>query len=106
MEIAHHLTDDLGALAVAARRRQPHRLHAVQDAAMRGLEPVADVGQRSSNDYAHGVIHVRTLHFVFDVDRKAVRRGVRWIHSNTYGPGPRAQASEGPRPALIPDACS
>src|SRR5207247_4480587 len=36
---------------------------------MRRLQPVADVWQRSSDDYAHGVIHVRTLHFVFDVDR-------------------------------------
>ena len=68
VEVAHHLADDLGALAVAARRRQPHRLHAVQHAAMRRLQPVAHVGQRSSNDYAHGVIHVRPLHFVFDVD--------------------------------------
>jgi hypothetical protein len=36
---------------------------------MRGLEAIAGVGQRSSNDYAHGVIHVRPLHFVFDIDR-------------------------------------
>ena len=35
---------------------------------MRWLEAVAGVGQRSSNDHAHGVIHVRPLHFVFDVD--------------------------------------
>ena len=73
MEIAHHLADDLRALAVAARRRQPHRLHAVQHAAMRRLQPVAGVGQRSSNDYAHGVIHVRPLHFVFDVDGRCLR---------------------------------
>ena len=37
-------------------------------AAMRRLQAVARVGQRSSDDYAHGVIHVRTLHLVFDVD--------------------------------------
>ncbi len=69
MEIAHHLADDLRALAVAARRREAHRLHAVQHAAVRGLQPVAGVGQRSSNDYAHRVIHVRPLHLVFDVYR-------------------------------------
>ena len=74
MEVAHHLADDLGALPVAARRRQPHRLHAVQHAAMCRLQPVAHVGQRSSNDYAHGVIHVRPLHLVFDVDRDLVLR--------------------------------
>ena len=79
MEIAHHLADDLRALAIAARGRQPHRLHAVQHAAMRGLQAVAGVGQRSSNDYAHGVIHVRTLHLVFDVD--GVQRGYEVGHS-------------------------
>jgi hypothetical protein len=68
MEVAHHLADDLRALAVAARRRQAHVLHAVQHAPVRRLEPIARVGQRSSNDYAHGVIHVRPLHFVFDID--------------------------------------
>ena len=41
---------------------------------MRRLEAVAGVGQRSSNDYAHGVIHMRALHFVFDVDGLVVRR--------------------------------
>ena len=68
MIVAHHLADDLRALPVPAVRREAHHLHAVEHAAMRRLQSVADVGQRSSNDYAHGVIHVRTLHFVFDVD--------------------------------------
>ncbi len=67
MEVAHHLADDLGALAVRPCRTEAHQPHAVQHAAVRGLEAVAGVGQRSSNDYAHGVIHVRPLHFVFDV---------------------------------------
>jgi hypothetical protein len=67
MEIPHHLADDLRALPVPARRRQAHGLHAVQDPAVRRLQTVARVGERSSNDYAHGVIHVRPLHFVFDV---------------------------------------
>src|SRR5262249_22945848 len=67
MEIAHHLADDLGALAVGAVAGQAHQPHAVQHAAMRRLQAVADVRQRSSNDHAHGVIHVRPLHFVFDV---------------------------------------
>ncbi len=55
--VAHDLADDLRALAVAARRRQPHALHAVEHAAVRGLEAVPDVRQRSSNDHAHRVIH-------------------------------------------------
>ena len=78
MEVAHHLADDLCALAVAACRRQPHALHAVEHAAMGRLQTVADIRERASNDYAHRVIHVRTLHLVFDVDGDAVRR--RCIH--------------------------
>ena len=68
MEVAHHLADDLGALAVAAIARQAHVPHAVQHAAVRRLEAIADVRQRSPDDHAHRVIHVRALHLVFDVD--------------------------------------
>jgi len=69
--VAHHLADDLRALAIGPVRREPHRAHAVEDAAVRRLQPVAHVWQRPSDDYAHRVIHVRALHFVFDVDWKA-----------------------------------
>jgi hypothetical protein len=72
MEVAHHLADDLGALAIPARRRQPHVLHAVQHAAVRRLEAITDVRQRSPDDYAHRVIHVRALHLVFDVDGNSI----------------------------------
>ena len=74
--VAHHLADDLRALAIGAVRRQPHRPHAVQHAAMRRLQPVAHVGQRSPDDYAHRVIHVRALHLVFDVDGDFVQGDV------------------------------
>ena len=75
--VAHHLADDLRALAIRAVRRQPHRPHAVEHAAVRRLEAVADVGQRSPDDYAHRVIHVRALHLVFDVDGDFVERRFR-----------------------------
>ena len=68
---AHHVADDLGALAIGAVRRQAHLAHAEQHAAVRGLEAVSYVGQRAPDDHAHGVIHVRALHLVFDVDRDA-----------------------------------
>ena len=48
MEISPSLADDLRALAIAARRRQPHRLHAVEHAAVGRLQPIACVRQRSS----------------------------------------------------------
>ena len=68
VEVAHHLADDLGALAVPAVTRQAHVPHAVQHAAMGRLQAIADVRQRSPDDHAHRVIHVRALHLVFDVD--------------------------------------
>ena len=86
MVIPHHLADDLRALAIAARRRQPHRLHAVEDPAMRRLETVANVGERAPDDYAHGVIHVRAAHFVFDVDGDAIR--IRCGHAVLPGLSP------------------
>jgi hypothetical protein len=68
---AHHVADDLGALAIGAIRRQAHLAHAEQHAPVRRLEAVPYVGQRAPDDHAHGVIHVRALHLVFDVDRDA-----------------------------------
>ena len=68
VEITHDLADDLRALAISPRRREPHRLHAVENTAVGWLETVSGVWQRSSDDHAHGVIHVRTLHLVFDID--------------------------------------
>ena len=41
--LAHHLADDRGALAVGARRAEPHLVHRVQDPAMDRLEAVAHV---------------------------------------------------------------
>ena len=68
MVVAHHLADDLRALAVGAVRGEAHRAHAIEHAPVRRLQPVADVWQRAPDDHAHGVIHVRALHLVFDVD--------------------------------------
>ena len=91
---AHHVADDLGALAIGAIRRQAHLAHAEQDAPVRGLEAVSYVGQRAPDDHAHGVIHVRALHLVFDVDRDA-RLGIGhalWRSGNDSG----VDCSDGP----------
>ena len=68
MVVAHHLADDLRALAVRAVRGEAHLAHAEQHAAVRRLQAVADVRQRPPDDHAHGVIQVRALHFIFDRD--------------------------------------
>ena len=80
--VADDLANDLCALAIRAVRRQPHLPHRVQDAAVRGLQPVANVRQRPSDDDAHRVIKVRTLHLVFDVYGCSVN-----FHSTSLRPG-------------------
>ena len=70
VEVPHHLADDLGALAVGPVGRQPHQPHAVHHAPVGRLQPVPHVGKGPADDDAHGVVHVRAPHFVFDVDRR------------------------------------
>ncbi len=76
MEVADDFADDLRALAVRPPRRQAHRAHRIEHAPVGRLEAVANVRQRPPDDYAHGVIHVRALHLVFDVDGEAVEGDV------------------------------
>ena len=68
VEFAEDFADDLGALAGGPVGREAHFAHAEKNAAMDGLEAVANVGKGASHDHAHGVIDVRALHLVFDVD--------------------------------------
>jgi len=56
---------DFGVLLVEL---EAHLLHAVEDAAVDGLEAVADVGQGSANDDRHGVVEIAAAHLVFNVD--------------------------------------
>ena len=66
--LGHRLADDAGALPIGGGGTQPHLLHRVQDSPMDGLQPVANVGQRTRDDHAHRVIDVRRAHLVFDRD--------------------------------------
>src|SRR6202011_3401676 len=47
---------------------QPHLLHCKKNAAMDGLHAVADVGKSAADDHRHGVVEVRPLHLLFNVD--------------------------------------
>ncbi len=67
MVVAHHLPRDLGALPVGSAGLQAHLLHAVEDAAVRGLEAVPHVGQGAADDHGHRVVHVGLAHLVRDV---------------------------------------
>ena len=76
---AHHLADDVGALAVRAGRLQAEVVHRVEDATMDRLQAIAHIGQRPADDHAHRVIEVRRAHLlletaVFDVAGKRLQR--------------------------------
>ena len=56
--VAHDVADDLGGLGVLLVELEAHLLHAVEDAAVDGLEAVADVGQGAADDDRHGVVEI------------------------------------------------
>src|SRR2546427_5797454 len=66
MELAHAVADAASRLLVAAVRGQAEQLHRVEHAAVDGLEAVANVGQRASDDDGHRVVEVRLPHLLFD----------------------------------------
>ena len=67
--VAAGVAGDLGALAVLGARAEVQVVHGDQDAPLRGLQAVADVGQGAVHDRAHGVGEVGILHFLFDGGR-------------------------------------
>ena len=67
--LAHHVADDAGRLLVRLAGGVAGFPHAVEHAAVHGLEAVAHVGQRAAHDHAHRVVEVAALHLLFDVDR-------------------------------------
>ena len=66
VEFLQHLAHYARALGVLAAGDEIHLVHGVEDAAVDGLEAVADVGQGAPDDYAHGVIHIGAPHLLFD----------------------------------------
>ena len=68
VEVAHHVADHLRRLGVLLVELKAHLLHAVEDAAMHGLESVAGVGQGAADDDRHGVVEVGAAHLLLDVD--------------------------------------
>src|SRR5271169_5304821 len=68
MVLAHYVADDAGTLAGGAIGLETHLLHGVENAAMDGLESVADIGQSAADDDRHGIVEIRLAHLVFNVD--------------------------------------
>src|SRR4051812_24353718 len=68
MKLSEDFTDDLCALTRGPAVVEAHLMETEQNAAVHWLQAITHVGQRSTDDHAHGVIEVRTLHLVFDID--------------------------------------
>ena len=68
MVVTRSVAANLRALDVLASWKQREILHRVQNAALRGLESVAHVGQRARDDHGHRVVEERVLDLVRDVD--------------------------------------
>ncbi len=84
--LAHHVADGRGGLLVGPVRLQPRLVHAVEDAAVDGLEAVADVGQRAPDDHAHRVVEVARAHLLLELarlDPAAAERFVREVGHQT-----------------------
>ena len=56
MVVAAGVAGDFRALDPAGPRRQVQVVHGDQDSPLRGLQPVAHVGQRAADDHAHRVV--------------------------------------------------
>ena len=67
--VTHDVTDDAGALHVAAVGPEAAVEHRVEDLAVYRLEAVAHVRQRAADDDAHRVVEVRALHLDLEADR-------------------------------------
>ena len=77
MEAAHHVADDLGRFLEGRRRVEPQQVHAVKNAPVHRLEPVARVRQRAVHDGGQRVLEIALLERLAQRDllHMAARRG-------------------------------
>ena len=75
VEVAHHVADDLGALAVGGVRVQAQQAHHIKDAPVHRLHPVARVRQRAVHDGRQRVGEIALLKRGLEVDRFYVPAG-------------------------------
>ena len=90
-----HVAHQPGRLLVGAVIVVAQFPHGVQYAAMHRFEAVAGIGQRSTDDYAHGVIEVGPPHLVFEIDRKNLFRRRRHRAHHRCGYLPKGSVSLG-----------
>ena len=74
MVFAHRVADGARRFVVRPVGGEIEFVHRVEDAPVHGLQPVANVRQRATDDHAHGVIEIAALHFVENGDGLDVGR--------------------------------
>ena len=77
MERAHHVADDFRAFLERRAGIEPQDVHAIEDAAMDGLEPVARVRQRPAHDGRKRIGEIALFQRVAQIDRLVVLAGGR-----------------------------
>jgi hypothetical protein len=75
--LADHVADHARRLLVGLVVVVAELTHGMQHAPVDGLESVAHVRQRPTDDHAHGVVEIRLAHLVFEVDRQDFARDFR-----------------------------
>ena len=68
MIFADHVADGARRLVVSAVGGEIVLAHRIEDAAVHGFQPVANIGQSAAHDHAHRVIEIASLHFIEDRD--------------------------------------
>jgi len=67
--LADDVADRTGGFHMGLGGQVAGLVHSVENAAMNGLQTVADIGQRSGDDNAHGVLKERRLHLLAKISR-------------------------------------
>jgi len=78
MEIAHHVADDLGGFLEPSVGVEAQQAHAVEDAAMNRLEPVARIRQRAMHDRGECVGEIALLERVAQRNILDIAAAWRW----------------------------
>src|ERR1700681_4774591 len=61
-------------LPMTSPTMRAHLGHRKKNAAMHRLQSVADIGQRAADDHRHGIVEIRPLHLLFNVDGLNIQR--------------------------------
>jgi len=75
MVFTDHIPDDAGGFAVGLVPLVTRLIHRVENAAVDGLQAIAQIGNRAADDHAHRVVEIAALHLLLDGDRRAVEYG-------------------------------